>query len=719
MNLTSTARRPRGRARGFGRSAVRRLARARDAARRAPLPIRRAAVACAAVIALAAAVFVLEARHAGLTVPIASGPQATRVFDTNGDVIWLLAEERRTDRALSEVSPHLINAVIAVEDRRFWDHGGVDLRRTAGAMAANLRAGRVVQGGSTITQQLARGLLGDRRPTARRKLREMIAAVYLERRASKATILETYLNHIYLGRGVYGAELAARGYFNRRAADLPPAEAATLAALIHAPSAYDTDDPASATRLVERRNYVLGAMEAMGALQPEARAAAVREPLNVVRRDEGDELRGLGAYFKAAVRAELDHRFGAERVLGGGLRVFTTIDPRLQRVAERQIVARLNRLNQQGLRRRGSAPPVEAGLVALDPATGEIRALVGGSRFSESQFDRARLAVRQPGSAFKPIVYAAALERGYGPGSVLDAIDVGVASRDGAYLPADSGDESRTTLRDALTRSSNRAAVHLLERVGASTVVSYAHKLGITSDLPAVPSLALGTGEVTLLELTAAYMPFANGGWRREPLLVTRVEDGGGQVLYQASVEAEQVMQPATAFQMTSMLADVVNRGTGTAIRAAGLQGPAAGKTGTTDGLHDAWFIGYTPTLVAGVWFGADQPSAIARSGSAATIAAPAWGAFMAAAVPDNARQPGFPLPGGLVQVSICRRSGLLPHGGCRRSDWDESGDSAVVRPNVYDEWFLADRVPREYCEEHSFFGWRSIRDWFRRRGGG
>ena len=267
-------------------------------------------------------------------------------------------------------------------------------------------------------------------------------------------------------------------------------------------------------------------------------------------------------------------------------------------------------------------------------------------------------------------------------------------------------------MRDALTRSNNRAAVHLLERIGASNVVSYARRLGIESDLPAVPSLALGTGEVTLLELTAAYMPFANGGLRHEPLLVTRVEDAAGRALYQASVQAERVLQPATAFLMTSMLSDVVNQGTGTAVRAAGLRGPAAGKTGTTDRFYDAWFIGYTPTLVAGVWFGSDQPSAIAGAGSAATIAAPAWGAFMAAAVPDNARR-GFSVPGDLVRVEICRVSGLRPHAGCRRATWqpeDEDND----RPMVYEELFTEDHVPTEYCKDHSSFGWFRIRDWFR-----
>ncbi|HUF48265.1 MAG TPA: PBP1A family penicillin-binding protein [Vicinamibacterales bacterium] len=693
-------------------------------------PVRRIAAVSAVLIAVVAGGYWLEARHAGLSVPLASGPQATRVYDHNGDLLWMLASERRIDRRLAEISPDLVNAVIAVEDRRFRAHGGVDLRRIVGATLANLKAGRVVEGGSTITQQLARGLLGDRRPTLRRKLREIIVASYLETRATKDEILETYLNHIYLGRGFYGAEAAALGYFGASAVDLEPARAATLAALIHAPSAYDLDDPADVARLTARRNTVLGAMAALGTLDAEAHERAVATPLEVESREADLERRALGEYFKAAVREELTARFGADRLLAGGLRVMTTIDPRLQKLAEQQIAIHAERLGARGLQRRGEPLRLEAGLVAIDPASGEVRALVGGRQFSESQFDRARLAHRQPGSAFKPIVYAAALEQGFGPGSVLDHIDAAVASREGAYLPHDRVPITRTTLREALTHSNNRAAVHLLERVGASAVVDYAHKLGIGSDLPAVPSLALGTGEVTLLELTAAYVPFANGGWRREPVLITRIEDAGGQVLHQASVIAAKVMEPTTAYLMTSMLADVVNHGTGVGARAAGLRGPAAGKTGTTDGFHDAWFIGYTPTLVAGVWFGTDQPSAIARAGSAATVAAPAWGAFMAAADPGNGRRGDFPRPGDLVRVEICRESGLLPNAGCRRARWspddanpavDDDGerDDDAGRPMVYQEFFAGEHVPTEYCAAHSPMRWFNIRGWFRRGGGG
>jgi penicillin-binding protein 1A len=662
---------------------------------------------------VAAGWFAADAWWTAQRLTLASGLQATQVLDKDDKPAWMLATERRVDRPLGELSPHLVSAVMASEDRRFYWHPGVDVRRIAGAAVANIRAGGIVEGGSTITQQLVRSLLGDRRRSWRRKMREIAVAWYVERRATKREILQTYLNTIYLGRGSYGVEVASRGYFGKPASDLAPAEAAALAGLIHAPEAYDFRDPRSVVRLTDRRDGILRAMVENGWLTGSDLDAALATPMSVTAETGARPNQQAGAYFLEAVRQELVRMFGSDAVLGEGLRVFTTADPRLQGLAEQTVARGVVELDRRRSRRSDDAAPIQAGLVVLDAASGEIRALVGGRGFRDTKFDHARHARRQPGSAFKPILYAAALEQGYGPGSMLDELERGVASLQGEYLPRDGVGVTRTNLRDALMRSNNRAAIHLFAEVGASSVVSQARRLGIESALPQVPSLALGSGEVTLLELTAAYLPFANGGWRHIPTLIRRVEDSAGQVLYQAAPEAIQVLRPTTAFLMTSMLSDVVNRGTGWAVRREGVEGPVAGKTGTTNGFRDAWFVGYSPDLVTGLWFGTDEPGQILAGGSAATVAAPYWGAFMASAQPSDAAARRFPSAKNLDRVEICHESGLRAHSGCFIAG--RLGDQARERQTmVYREYFVGGTAPIDYCARHSPLG-----GWFLRSGGG
>ncbi|MCA1650824.1 MAG: PBP1A family penicillin-binding protein [Acidobacteria bacterium] len=526
----------------------------------------------------------------------------------------------------------------------------------------NFKADRIVEGGSTVTQQLARAAQLSRTRTYERKMREVLLAATLEERYSKDQILEHYLNTVYFGEGYYGVEAAARGYFGKSASGLNSAEGALLAALVRSPS---RDTPCvSPTRALSRRNLVLRLMRQQGRISDEAYETAQRT--HIPGRSHQTALSasttdGTGMYFQEELRRQLFSMFGAERVLRGGLRVYTTYDPAMQRAAEQAIATRIAQI----IKIRPRARDLQASLVAMDPGSGDVLALVGGRDFSASSFNRATQARRQAGSAFKPIIYAAALERGYAPGSMLRGLDTPIQDVGGAWLPGGEHERSEYTLRRALKVSSNRAAAQLLQQVGVSTAVYYAHRLGIDSELPMVPSLALGTGEVTLLELTTAYSAFANQGMVAPPRLIRRVEDLSGTAIYIAPETHARAISPATAYLMSSMLSDVVSSGTATGARAAGFRLPAAGKTGTTDDYADAWFVGYTPHLIAGVWFGLDHPAPIMRGGFGGVVAVPAWAQFMRKAT-EGAKPDWYAMPEGIEKVAICRLSGARATEACR-----------------------------------------------------
>ena len=432
---------------------------------------------------------------------IAPRAQTTLVMDRHGRPAFSFYSEHRIDVSIDRVSRHMRDAIVAVEDKRFHSHHGLDPVRIVHAAMRNLRARRIREGGSTITQQLARAAQLSPARTFDRKMREAMIAIRLEERYSKAEILQEYLNTVYFGEGYYGVEAASRGYFAKPAADLDLAESALLAALVRSPS---SDGPSVAPdRARRRRDLVLRLMLQQGriSLADFARAREVALP----RRAAGAETMRAstvttGGYFQEAIRRQLVSMFGQERVLRGGLRVRSTYDPDLQRAAELAIATRVGEIAKA---RRG-ARDLQGSLIALDPATGDVLALVGGRSFSESPFNRATQARRQAGSAFKPIIFAAALERGYAPGSLLRELDLPIEGDDDQWLPAGEHEDTEYTLRKALAVSSNRAAVQLLQQVGVSTAIYYAHRLGIDAELPQVPSLALGTGEVTLLELSAA-----------------------------------------------------------------------------------------------------------------------------------------------------------------------------------------------------------------------
>ncbi|HUR22115.1 MAG TPA: PBP1A family penicillin-binding protein [Vicinamibacterales bacterium] len=626
-------------------------------------------------------------------------PVSTLVYDMRDQPAFNIFTEHRMLVDLSEISPYMLHAVLAIEDERFFKHNGIDPWRIGGAALANIKQGHIAQGGSTITQQLARKTFLSDGKTAWekwfRKAREVVLALRLEMAFSKGQILTMYLNRIYFGRGYYGIEAAAQGYFDKKAAALTLDEAALLAGLIQAPSAYAP--PANMDRALARRAVVLKRMQAIGAITDDQAKRALASKVHL-RRALGQPR--FGEYFRNHVAQELIDRFGEDMVWNSGLRVYTTVDPVMQRAAEGALTAGLKQIE----RRAGFSGPklesddavangrttyLQGAFVALDPRNGHVRALVGGRDFDDSTFDRAIEAKRQAGSAYKPFVFAAAIEKGAGPATMITGINestrvAGVDWRpDNLHSEADS-----MTMREALRTSNNRAAVRVLKTVGISNAVGAAVKLGLSAP-PAVPSLVLGSGEVSLLSMTTAYGAFADGGVIHAPVFVRRVESAKGEVLWEDVPSSHQAISATTAFLMADMLADVIDRGTGARARQEGFTLPAGGKTGTTNEYKDAWFVGFTPTLVAGVWAGFDDPRPVAPNGYAATLVVPIWAKFMRAATTGT---PGawFKAPADVVNVEICLRSGLRPTAGCVE-------EGAPIRY----EYFRRGTEPQGYCELH------------------
>ena len=640
--------------------------------------------------------------------------RSTTLYDRDGQPAFTIFKEQRNEVPLERVSPNVVKAVVAVEDQRFYEHGGVDLVRVVAAAIANVRSGRRAQGGSTITQQLARQSFLSRDKTFRRKLKEMLLAAEIEHRHTKQQILELYLNKVYFGDGFHGIEAASLGYFGKHASDLDVAQAALLAGLVQSPSAYAPSY--NLERAVARRNVVLQAMRDTGAIDGPAYERARQEPVKLQNRLKREE--SFGLYFKELVRRQLVDRFGWERVSEGGLRVYTTIDTELQASAEALVEQALQKIESRSgysHPRRSELGPfdedqapdyLQAAVVVLDPHTGEVRALVGGRNFKESRFNRAVQARRQAGSAFKPFVYAAALEAGYTPATLLTNLDDAVLTAQGAWTPEDEhSGASEMTMRTALRTSSNRAAVRMITTVGISKAVKEAEQLGIR-DVPSVPSLALGSGEVTLLSMTAAYAAFADAGQVRDPVTVTRVEDNDGTVLFEARATPRRAVSENTAFLMSSMLADVINAGTAYRARALGFTLPAAGKTGTTNDYRDAWFVGFTPGVVTGVWVGFDQPTTITRNGYAGEIAVPLWASIMKVATRGD-KPEWFDRPRDVIGVDICRMSGKLPAEGCSHVEVIDDAGQVEVRSMVFTEYFVRGTQPTQACDLHpspSFF---------------
>ncbi|WP_265515997.1 transglycosylase domain-containing protein [Nitratireductor luteus] len=522
---------------------------------------------------------------------------------------------------LHQMSPHIARAVIAIEDRRFYSHWGVDPVGLARAMVENIIEGRIIQGGSTITQQLAKNLFLEPDRTLERKVQEVLLAIWLEQKHSKAQILEMYLNRVYFGSGAYGVEAASRRYFNKSARDVTLSEAALLAGLLKAPSRLSpARDPQAAEA---RAQVVLSAMREQGMIGDSELAAAISAPATRA----AAYWTGSEHYVADRVMEELPGLLGDVK---DDVIVETTVDLSLQKLAERSIRTLISE--------KGKELAVSQGALVSIDGSGAVRAMVGGYDYANSQFDRASEARRQPGSAFKPFVYMAALEQGRTPDSVRNDAPVKI----GKWTPDNYKGKyyGRVTLAEALARSLNSVAAQLAVEVGPKAVVEVAHRMGIESELNANASIALGTSEVTPLELTAAYVPFANGGYRPDVHFIRRVVSVSGKVIYERTNQRfPRVVSAEIVGMMNSMMAGTLEYGSA---RGKAFGWPAAGKTGTTQGSRDAWFVGYTANLVTGVWFGNDDARPTKATGS--SLPALAWRDFMAAA---HEGVPVAGLPGG------------------------------------------------------------------------
>lgn len=549
--------------------------------------------------------------------------EATRVYAGNGELIASLYRENRDLVHLRDIPTVLQQAVLAIEDDRFYQHGGIDARAVLRATWRNLRARRFLEGGSTITQQLARNVFLTQRRTVSRKVAEMLLAMEIERRLSKQAILERYLNQVYLGQGAYGVEMAAQVYFGKHVGELNLAESAMVAGLIRAPSAYSPFRNFALAR--QHQRIVLRRMADLGYITPAVADAAASQRIHLV--EEGNAgLTGVRApHFISYVLPQLLDRYGEELVYNGGLQVYTTLDVPMQIAGERALRDGLDEARDQGLRAWQGA------LVAIDVRTGFIRAMIGGYDYEKSQFNRAWQARRQPGSAFKPFIYTTAVAHGARPWKTI--IDGPVSYGRGAYLWQPKNYDKRfrgeVTMRRALEQSINIPAVKTLAGLGVDAVIQVAHEMGITSPLRPDLSLALGSSEVTPLEMASAYGTLASLGLRAQPIAVTRVLDRSGKVLERNLPQREIALTTEVAYRMTDILKGVILRGTG---RGAAIGRPAAGKTGTTDDYRNAWFIGYTPYLSAAVWVGNDDNSPM-RKVVGGTVPARIWAAFMRVAV--------------------------------------------------------------------------------------
>ena len=651
---------------GLHSLARRSASRARAFTRR---PWFKAVVASVAVVAVLMAT-VWTARYGWAIYRLNRGVGDTVFLDGSGRE-WFRLDEQRRDVPFTRISVHLKDAVIAVEDHRYYLHPGIDPIGLGRAVFTNLRTDRT-QGGSTITQQLARTLFLSNSKTPGRKAKEAALAVMLEVFLSKQEILELYLNRIFLGGGIYGVETMSQKMLRKPASQLTIAEAALIAGIIRAPSTYSPWHHPDAAR--QRSFVVLQRMREENKITEEqeriARAEQIRiqPPPSVSSAKHG--------YAKEYLRQQFRNVFGGDNPPDWKVR--TTFNPAMQDAAEAAVGDGLRRLKIRGL---------QAALVAIDPATGNILAMVGGSDFAVTPFNRAVKSRRQPGSAFKPFVYAAALERGLSPVTRLQGLQqVSVEASSGVWIPRDERADGRDemTLREALLESNNAAAVLLQQQVGTRPVLQLVRDLGVT-DQPDVPSLALGSGLVTPLDLTAAYAVFANGGLHVRPRGIQSVENASGQTVESMPLERERVLPEDVAFQMVSMLQDVVARGTGSSARSLGVTGPVAGKTGSTNDYHDAWFVGFNSSVVVGVWTGFDKPQTIRDGGTGARIALPLWADFMRR-VRRQAPARSFAPPAGLEPHEICLLSYQRPVSGCP----------------TYVEYFKKDdTVPSQLCPLH------------------
>jgi len=588
--------------------------------------------------------------------------QGGRILDRYNRPMGRLEIVRRVNVPLNAVPEFVQQAFIATEDRRFYQHGGLDWRGFFRALVTNLKAGHTREGFSTITMQVARNTFAVRRYPARslrQKLAELRLSRLIEHSLTKQQILELYFNVIYMGNGVYGVEAASRDLFGRSINQVNLPQAAMLAALPKAPSAYTPRRHPD--RALSRRNLVLGLMVKEGYVSANRLPGLQAQPLRIAR-DEWRPTDPNDSYALDAVRAKVDSVIQSGNADIVDLIVRTTLDKNAQIAADRA-VRRQASVIQSETGRRGL---IQGAMVAIDPRNGEIRALTGGRQYERGSFNRAFLAHRQPGSAFKPFVYAAAMAAGYTPSSEVDDDPIDVIQGRNVWSPSNYNDDysGRITFRRALIKSANAATVRVSQAVGIPRVINTARNNGIVSPLPNVPSMALGSAEVTPIELVTAYAPFANGGFRVTPSLVRSISTAEDIPIWQDEEKPARnlklVMDPRDAYQVTSMLQSVVDYGTGKVVRDDGVKGLVAGKTGTTNSGTDVWFVGYTPTIIAAFWFGFDSPAPISSDASGGRLAAPAWVDFYLSGWRETATRNAWNPPPGMVEKNIDPTTGYL-----------------------------------------------------------
>ena len=679
-----------------------------------PLLIALAVVAVLAVIGAGAAAIAWSQVCDGESCPSLAGleqyqpKETSRLYAADGRFIAEIGMERRTLIKFKDIPKRVRDAFVITEDKRFYEHGGIDFTRIVGATFANLRARGIAQGFSTITMQLARNLfperLNAREKTVGRKLREAKVARMIESTYSKDRILELYLNQIYLGNGAYGIETASQRYFGKSVKDLNLAEAATLAALPKGPERYNPRR--FGDRAVQRRNTVVALMRRADAISDEDASLARAYPLRLAKRRGGTG--ETAPYFVEWVRRQLEDKYG-KGLYDQGLKVYTTLDLDLQGAAERSLDRQLravesgqfgafpHRSFESYLARASSSAPEDAvaspylqgAFVAMDPRSGAVRALVGGRDFDDSKFDRATQALRQPGSTFKPIVYATAIQSGRPPSYMIDDSPIAVEQLDPTkpWTPQnyDMKFEGPMTLRRGLYQSRNMIAIKVGMEMGERSVVEMAKRFGITTPVPPYPSINIGSADVYPVEMIASYSVFANLGTRSTPRPILSVEDEKGNVIWRPEEKHEQVLSREESWLMVDMMKDVIRRGTAASSVGSQFRLPAGGKTGTTNDGSDVWFIGYTADLVAGVWMGFDKPQKIMANAQGGRLAAPAWTYFMREVYERRPSPPDWPKPNAIISRVVDAGSGLLHSAACPNED-------------AYTEYFIPGTEPTRDC---------------------
>jgi penicillin-binding protein 1A len=631
--------------------------------------------------------------------------QTSKLYSADNRFIAEIGLERRTVVKIDAIPTMVRNAFVVPEDKRFYQHAGIDWARVPSAILHDIRTRSFSQGFSTITMQLARNIFPERISREKslvRKLKEAKVARAIEAKYSKDRILELYLNQIYLGNGAYGVESASQRYFGKSVRDLNLAEAATLASIPKSPGRYDPRR--SPDRVIQRRNTIIELLRREGEVSDADASLAKAYPLRLAKKSDAGE---FAPYFVEWVRQLLDEQFGRQ-LYEQGLKVYTTLDVELQSAAERALENQLRAIeagrygaykhisyeryaaqaiDSDDERTSPNSPYLQGAMIVLDPRTGAVRALIGGRSFDDSKFNRAVQALRQPGSTFKPFVYASAIQNGRPPSYILDDAPLSYTPQGGQTWEPQNYDnkfEGKMPLRRAFYESRNLAAIRLGMELGETSVIDEAKRFGISSPIPPYPSIHIGAASVYPIEMVAAYSTFATLGTRAAPMAIARVENQRGDVLWEPTPTRVAVLSPEEAWLMVDMMKDVVRRGTAAGSVGSQFRIPAGGKTGTTNDGTDVWYIGYTSDLVAGIWMGLDRPQKIKANAQGGLLAAPAWTTFMNQVYRRKPAPPDWPRPSGIVTQTIDITTNTLWTPGC-------AGVEAT-------EYFIPGTEPTQVC---------------------